>query len=157
VKKFHLVSEREIGFKGCKICSYMMDNQRFIQSKVVTLKGKDYQEFKSADIMNPRTRYAEIVDDDFILADDRDICLALREKYSYDVRTLFGTLILDGGGLMLDEDEFVVDNGELIILDERKRAIFNKTVPSKKKCLLLLWLICIYRKLFAQPKEKMKC
>ena len=41
------------------------------------------------------------------------------------VLTMHGVLIMDMKPLMLDENEFVIENGNLVILNEGKRNYFN--------------------------------
>jgi hypothetical protein len=47
--------------------SHIIDGEEYLTTKAVTLKGKEYQELKSANIMKPSTKYAEIVDGKLVL------------------------------------------------------------------------------------------
>jgi|GEM_PF-6253011 len=111
--------------------SHIIDGDRYLTTKIVTLKGKEYQELKSADIMKPSTKYAEFINGELVLVRDRDTFYALLIKYAMCALSLHGTLIMDYT-LMLDEDEFAVKNGELYIFNEQKRSIFNQKVTSTK-------------------------
>ena len=110
--------------------THVIDGKEYFATKIVTLKDKEYQEFKSVDYMNPGVQYAEIVNGEFELVKDWDTFYALSVKYAMCVLTLHGKLILDYT-LNLDENEFIVQNGKLIILNEEKRAIFDRYVERK--------------------------
>ena len=108
-----------------------MDGQEYLKAFTVTFQGKEYQEFKGIEYNRPHTEYAEILDGDFVLVENRDLYLSLRIICAIDIRSIFGTLILDDP-FMLNEKEFEIKNGELYIFNERKRAKFNNTVHRTK-------------------------
>ena len=109
--------------------THIFDGVEYFETEIVTLKGKEYQELKSVDYMKPSTIYAEKKDGILEPIKDRDIRYALLVKYAMCVLTLHGKLILDYT-LTLREEEFVVENGKLVILNEQKRAIFDKYVNN---------------------------
>ena len=105
--------------------TFFIDGKEHYETKIVTLKGKQYQELKSIAPMFPYTKYTEIiVDGKLELINDWDIEYALRVKYAMCVLALHGVLIMDHC-FMLDEDEFVIKNGKLVILNKEKRGTFD--------------------------------
>jgi len=127
MEHFKLVSETHKF--GERLAIYTIGGQEYLATRIVTLKGKEYQEMVIADPCSAGRLYAKMIDGDFILLEDSDIDLALRVKYAIDPRSVFGTFILDGH-FYLDEDEFAIENGILYIYDKVKRDYFNKTVSS---------------------------
>jgi hypothetical protein len=109
----------------------IIDGEEFYFSEIVTLKGKEYQEFKCKDIRAPSIQYTEIVDGKLKIVEDKDICYALMVKNAMCVLSLHGVRIMDYT-LHLHESEFNIENGKLVILNDRKRAIFDKYMLEKK-------------------------
>ena len=104
-----------------------INGKEYLKTKQVHLGGKVYQELKSADIMRPETIYLYETGE---VVKDWNTHYALSVKYAMCVLSLHGKPIMDCT-LTLDEDEFVIENGKLVILNEKKRAIFEKHIrPS---------------------------
>jgi hypothetical protein len=109
----------------------IIDGEKYHCSGTVSLKGKEYQELKGEGNY-PSIQYAEIVDGKLKKIEDKDISYALRVKNAMCVLSLHGVLIMDYT-LRLDESEFNIENGKLVILNEKKRAIFDKYMLIKKE------------------------
>ena len=104
--------------------AHRINGKEYLATKKVQLGDKVYQELKSADIMRPETVY---LDEAGKVVEDWATYYALSVKYAMCVLTLHGHLMLDNT-LTLNEDEFVIENGKLVILNEKKRAIFEKYI-----------------------------
>jgi len=111
---------------------HIIDDKKYYESKTVTLKGKKYKELLSLDPMKPSVLYADINDRELSIIKDWNIFYALRIKYAMCVLSLHGVIIMDYT-LNLDEDEFLIENGKLVILNKDKLAIFNRYVNKEKK------------------------
>jgi len=105
---------------------YMIEDKKYLKSKIITLKGKKYQELIliSGSIMQSDIIYAEIINGELDVVKDWETYYALRVKYAICVLSMHGVLMMDYT-LALNEDEFVIQNGKLVILNETKRAIFD--------------------------------
>ena len=104
-----------------------INGKEYLKTKQVQLGGKTYQELKSADIMRPETIYLDETDK---VVEDWNTHYALSVKYAMCVLSLHDKPIMDYT-LTLNEDEFIIENGKLVILNDKKRAIFEKHIrPS---------------------------
>ena len=112
--------------------THIIDGKEYFATKIVTFKGKEYQELKSTDVMRPSTRYAERINGKLKSITCWDIEYALRVKYAMCVLAMHGTSIMDYT-LTLNEYEFDIQNGKLVILNEEERAIFNKYTKQDKQ------------------------
>jgi len=74
---------------------HLINGQDYLATRTVTLKGKKYQEFHSADIMRPDIIYFENTGKKQELVDDWNIYYALRKKYAICEKSLHGELIIN--------------------------------------------------------------
>jgi hypothetical protein len=106
---------------------HKISGKEYLATKRVQLGDKVYQELKSADIMRPETVY---LDEAGKVVEDWATYYALSVKYAMCVLSLHGHLILDDT-LTLEEDEFAIENGKLVIFNDEKRAIFEKYTSKR--------------------------
>jgi hypothetical protein len=109
----------------------IIDGEEYHFSRIVTLKGKEYQELKSGGHY-PSIKYAEIVDGKLKTLEDKDISYALLVKNAMCVLSLHGVRTMDYTH-RLHESEFNIENGKLVILNDKKRAIFDMYMREKKE------------------------
>ena len=108
---------------------HTVDGVKYFETKTVTFKGKEYKELKSTDVTKPSVLYGEVIDGKFTPLKDGDTVYALSVKYAMCVLSLHGYPIMDYA-LMLDEDEFTIENGKLVILNGKKREIFDRHIKK---------------------------
>jgi hypothetical protein len=117
--------------------NYTIDGQEyFATSNILSFGEKKYQELKNCNIMQPNVEYAEIIDGDLFHSENQDIDLTFHILMAHDLRPfLFGRggLVLDAKPLSLRRSQFIVENGEIIILSEAKLVAFEKEATSFKK------------------------
>ena len=109
--------------------THTIDGEAYLEIETVSFKGKEYKKLVKTG-MRPGTKFAEIINGDFLPVEDKDIYYSLRLITS-DVLSLHGVLILDGPSLYLNEDDFVLEKGELVILNDNKRSVFEKYTKEK--------------------------
>ena len=112
------------------IKKHTIDGIEYFETKLVTLKGTEYQELRSTNPIKPSVLYAEIIDGNLSPITDDDIGYALMVKYAMCILSLHGYPVMDRT-LTLNEDEFEVRNGKLLILNEEKRAIFDRYIKKE--------------------------
>jgi hypothetical protein len=108
---------------------HIIDGKEYYCFQIVTLKGKEYQELRSREAYYS-IKYGEIVNGKSVLVEDKDIYYALLVKNAICVLSLHGVPIMDYT-LHLDESEFNIENGKLVILNDKKREIFDRYMQKK--------------------------
>jgi hypothetical protein len=76
--EFNKVEEGENGHFD----SYNIDKQKYLNTQIVNLLGKEYYQFKNTDFKDARTLYAENINGKIELIKDFEILFALNIMYS---------------------------------------------------------------------------
>ena len=110
-----------------------IDGEEFVETGIVTYKGKVYCELQNTNFLTYLYKYGTVVDGKFIPEQDEDIVYALLIMNAID-------LIPDIPEFRLDEDDFIIKKGKLVIINKEKRAIYRKNTGWRFRVKESLWV-----------------